>query len=153
MNEPRTPWKVAHGAGVWWIVDADGEMICEAMDERYVNVLLAAPALLAACKIALDELRGDRLTGTHEDTCRQLESVIGHGGGRASPMSESRVAIVAGIEVFDRLTDDRNPCPECGTVFPRVVGTNEATGEGKLICAGCNTAYFAPPGQPLPSSR
>lgn len=53
------------------------------------------------------------------------------------------IAIVSGIEVFNGLDMGlRVPCPNCGTVFRRIVGINEATGEKKLICSGCSTAYF-----------
>lgn len=65
-------------------------------------------------------------------------------------MSEPRTAIVAEIEWFNNLRGALIPCPVCGTAFARRASVCEATGEGKLVCSGCSTAYFTPPGVPVP---
>ena len=56
-------------------------------------------------------------------------------------------AVVDGIELCKPFGGLLDPCPRCGHVYQRREGLNEATGETKLVCSGCSTAYFCPPDQ------
>ncbi len=88
------PWKVPAPKDPYWIFDSKGVPICSfssvgsKRDERHIHnaaLIAAAPELLEACKLALDELQivSDREGGSLGRPIDRLINIISRAEGRA----------------------------------------------------------------------